>query len=414
MSYSGRTLTPPPQSQDQADIEDGTPGFVPHLLDVLSVLELGSISNNQNIPRGMFSEIAVDSSMLIGSGASFTASRQSLPIEPERISQSRSFNGTTIIINHPAYKRPKHIVYKVARVVFGSNESALPEHRRALTSVLTEIHALTYPPLLRHKNIIDFLGIAWGCSPYDAFYKLPAIVVEYAELGTLTMALKMIRPSDILKRYLCADVANGLKAIHSCGLVHGDLKPDNVLVCSGERPTAKLSDFGYAVVSESATDYVFLSGTDPWKAPEADGPLSIEDIRYSDVYSLGLLAWAVAVNRNNPFDAMDMSRDEVSNSVIDIRTMKLDGSLPQRAGQEAEVLLSQQEVQMSNSGAQHDPDREGYQLEEKLLTRSAKPRETGLLGRLERLLVVALNREPRARDLYLVSTLLSQNDIDLR
>ena len=53
-----------------------------------------------------------------------------------------------------------------------------------------------------------------------------------------------------LKHLLCLDIARGLSALHQAGLVHGDLKAENVLVCSSpsRRYLAKISDFGFSVM----------------------------------------------------------------------------------------------------------------------------------------------------------------------
>ena len=76
-------------------------------------------------------------------------------------------------------------MYKTDRVAFDEIGEPLPHFRRALQSVLIEYHALIYPPLFHHANIIDFLGFAWGTNPFSAAHRLPAIMVEYAEHGTL-------------------------------------------------------------------------------------------------------------------------------------------------------------------------------------------------------------------------------------
>lgn len=53
-----------------------------------------------------------------------------------------------------------------------------------------------------------------------------------------------------MKQLLCLDIARGLSALHRTGLVHGDMKAENVLVCSSpsRRYLAKISDFGFSVM----------------------------------------------------------------------------------------------------------------------------------------------------------------------
>jgi serine/threonine protein kinase len=51
---------------------------------------------------------------------------------------------------------------------------------------------------------------------------------------------------------LIADVAAGIHALHTVGIIHGDIKLENVLVVDSERrsvsPMAKLCDFGHSIV----------------------------------------------------------------------------------------------------------------------------------------------------------------------
>ena len=138
-----------------------------------------------------------------------------------------------------------------------------------MQSVLTEFHALIHPQLFKHANVIEFLGIAWGSNPFSSSHRLPALIVEYAEHGTLSRVLSMEKSLDYgLKHLLCLDIARGLSALHQAGLVHGDMKAENVLVCSSpsRRYLAKISDFGFSVmvsVSTSPSHSYALLATSP-------------------------------------------------------------------------------------------------------------------------------------------------------
>lgn len=75
-----------------------------------------------------------------------------------------------------------------------------------------------------------------------------------------------------------AAVANGLAAIHAQGLVHGDIKPANILLEADGRP--RLADFEMAVAPDSRP----IGGTRAFMAPElADGTCT----PLTDIYSLG-------------------------------------------------------------------------------------------------------------------------------
>lgn len=82
--------------------------------------------------------------------------------------------------------------------------------------------------------------------------------MEYADQGTLVDYFD--HEPDLpfsTRKMLCADVANGLLALHCCGIVHGDLKLENVLVFSVDEDfpvRAKLSDFGAALLDSDTLE----------------------------------------------------------------------------------------------------------------------------------------------------------------
>ena len=88
---------------------------------------------------------------------------------------------------------------------------------------------------------------------------------------------------------LAIGIANGLGAIHSFGIVHRDMKPQNVLITQDGTP--KISDFGIARDETQATitQAGVMMGTPHYMSPEqADG--SPADAR-SDVYALGCMTY---------------------------------------------------------------------------------------------------------------------------
>jgi hypothetical protein len=90
---------------------------------------------------------------------------------------------------------------------------------------------------------------------------------------------------------LAEQIAAGLAYAHSCGVIHRDLKPANVLLAfDGERPIAKIADFGMARASSFADadkGALTVLGTPPYMAPECLDPLAVDP--RTDLYAFGCI-----------------------------------------------------------------------------------------------------------------------------
>jgi serine/threonine protein kinase len=130
----------------------------------------------------------------------------------------------------------------------------------------------------------------------------PFIVMEYIEgqslksLMTAAGPLPVARACSIIKQ-----AAAALDAAHQLGLIHRDIKPDNiVLVVSNGREVAKVLDFGIAKIqgANANTSGMALTatgmviGTPPYMSPEQARGADSEGIDgRSDIYSLGVVMY---------------------------------------------------------------------------------------------------------------------------
>ncbi len=103
-------------------------------------------------------------------------------------------------------------------------------------------------------------------------------------------------------------LAHGLAAVHAAGIVHRDVKPQNIFLCDtkvGDTRafTAKLLDFGLArVVGSQITGAGLIVGTPAYVAPEqASGDTVDERV---DIYALGLVMYRV-ITGQHPFSSDD-------------------------------------------------------------------------------------------------------------
>ncbi len=124
----------------------------------------------------------------------------------------------------------------------------------------------------------------------------PYIVMELVNHPTLETLMKSSAITLDAIRRIAVDVMEGLRAAEATGLVHGDVKPANILV--DERNHAKITDFGLArfIHREQSVE---RWGTPYYMAPEK-ARQEQEDFR-SDLYSLGATIFHVMADRA-PFE----------------------------------------------------------------------------------------------------------------
>jgi serine/threonine protein kinase len=112
------------------------------------------------------------------------------------------------------------------------------------------------------------------------------IAMELVTGGSLRDLLARTGPlPDPLTALLLAQLLDGLTAVHAAGVVHGDVKPANLLLREGVRPHLLLADFG---VAARAGQRAPVAGTPSYLPPErlAGAPPDPSQ----DVYAAGLVA----------------------------------------------------------------------------------------------------------------------------
>ena len=146
------------------------------------------------------------------------------------------------------HSRKQLVAAKIMRLPLENSAEEKENFRRRVFCLIKDIEIMHHPPLASHPNIVGLLGYGWNLSENSA---LPFLVTEYAEQGTLRDFLRKVPTSTISKLQLCGNIASGLHAMHMCGVSHGDLKLENVLVF-GEafEPDTKVKHYSAKVVSQ--------------------------------------------------------------------------------------------------------------------------------------------------------------------
>ncbi len=132
----------------------------------------------------------------------------------------------------------------------------------------------------------------------------PYVFCEFADGGNLRNQLAG-GPVPIYQALEWVDqICEGLHHAHSHGLVHCDLKPENIMLT--REGVVKITDFGLtrAIPHRLLTEPVDLKGTIPYMAPELLIPEARVDHR-ADIYSLGVVFYELLAGKR-PFEPRDL------------------------------------------------------------------------------------------------------------
>jgi serine/threonine protein kinase len=149
---------------------------------------------------------------------------------------------------------------------------------------------------LSHPSIITLhdMGI-------DEATSTPYLVLEYLDGQPLD---RILEKGSIPLPRACSwigDVATALAVAHRKGVIHGDVKPANIIITSENR--VKLTDFGMARLSSHETQDSPLLGTPAYWCPEQIMGKP-QDAR-SDIFSLGVVLYEMITGKR-PFDAENL------------------------------------------------------------------------------------------------------------
>ncbi|KAF9161889.1 hypothetical protein DFQ26_004055 [Actinomortierella ambigua] len=174
----------------------------------------------------------------------------------------------------------------------------VPTGKRAQAAIKKEIATLER---LKFRHVIEF---------YETVYHRGqlTVVTDLAEGGSLKAAIDKGLEDWATKERFAREMALGLAYIHSEGVLHLDLRSENVLLTS--RMEVKLCDFGCATIKSSSAAAAAGStaansaqakhGAVRWTAPELLVKQPMCSTK-SDMYSLGMVMWEMAANCTTPF-----------------------------------------------------------------------------------------------------------------
>ncbi len=173
------------------------------------------------------------------------------------------------------------------------SESFIPG-TNALQNVKSEIRVarrITHPNVVRVHDLGEAEGLWFLTMEYVPGMTLRQVIRQHGALA--------LRPGLQIAKQLC----RGLAAVHTSGIVHRDVKPQNIMVLPSG--LVKLMDFGIAQTEgglDLATESGFLVGTPSYMSPEQTQG-AVVDAR-SDIYAVGAVMFEMFTG-SPPFTAED-------------------------------------------------------------------------------------------------------------
>lgn len=132
-------------------------------------------------------------------------------------------------------------------------------NKASVENLLTEIEILKG---IRHPHIVQLKDFQWDS---DNIY----LIMEFCAGGDLSRFIhtRRILPEKVAQVFM-QQLASALQFLHERNISHLDLKPQNILLSSLEKPHLKLADFGFAQHMSPWDEKHVLRGSPLYMAPE--------------------------------------------------------------------------------------------------------------------------------------------------
>ncbi|MGA3006606.1 MAG: serine/threonine-protein kinase [Opitutaceae bacterium] len=181
----------------------------------------------------------------------------------------------------------RNVVIKIPFLRFESDPASFAQFRREEEIGLK----------LNHPYVLKFIPVENKSRSY--------IVTEYLRGCTLDYIIHKKRPlpeGDALK--ITSVICKALQHLHGCGIIHNDLKPSNIMICSDR--TLRVMDFGLATQA-AARRGLFGAFAPVFGTPQYMAPEQVRNRRTdarTDVYTLGAMLFEMLTGQV-PFQSDD-------------------------------------------------------------------------------------------------------------
>ncbi|KAK0425937.1 hypothetical protein QR680_009464 [Steinernema hermaphroditum] len=171
-------------------------------------------------------------------------------------------------------------------------EHFLGDDLQNLRFELERVRRLVHPCILRLEDVLECTVRLFLVSK-ALHSNLSDMILSHRVFDDLQSPQRHLqRLTDRVTRFLTVQILSELRYIHSKGLVHSNLKPENVLVAD-ERPSSfphvRLSDIGFARFIQDPRYVESVVGTEAYLAPEIVQRTGFDHT--SDLYSVGIIVY---------------------------------------------------------------------------------------------------------------------------
>src|SRR5262252_1849511 len=186
-------------------------------------------------------------------------------------------------------------VYRAMDLTLGQSVALkfLPEEAVNNHRLLERFHGeVRVARLVSHPNVCRVYDI----GQIEGMPFISMVYVDGEDLASLLLRIGRLPADKAVEtaRKLCA----GLAAAHDRGVIHRDLKPQNIMI--NKRGEVVIMDFGLAAISDQLSGAEVRNGTPAYMAPEQLKGDAVT--ARSDLYALGLVLYELFTGKR-PFDA---------------------------------------------------------------------------------------------------------------
>jgi serine/threonine protein kinase len=171
----------------------------------------------------------------------------------------------------------KHLQEQVAIKILSPLLSNDPDALERLKREVSAARRITHPNVIRIHDIAEANGLQY-------------VSMEYFGGTTLKDHIKQSGGLSIMEAFnIASQICDGLQAAHSQGVIHRDLKSQNVIVNSANQ--VKIIDFGLAHTQQmqGLTATGLIMGTPEYMSPEQVAGKKVDE--RADIYSLGIILY---------------------------------------------------------------------------------------------------------------------------